>query len=251
MADGHGRYRADVINVDGLKTGDVVPDGATPRRPSSARQDLDDGHRQLNPRRQLPAQPTSSSAVDGLNDFLNSPIPVQGQRDVEGQGRRRPGGRMAVEWLQGQRRRRQQRRQHQGLHWLRRIRPTPSRTPPYARLINKEARRSRRRWPRSRPPPPTLRLTKGEGGFYQILTDQPGAPAADYEPPPSFMPKQPKDTAAAAEALEVLRLVLRQRRQGRRGARLHPDALDNVVGMIRKSWADEIKSADGKPVFQK
>jgi hypothetical protein len=26
---------------------------------------------------------------------------------------------------------------------------------------------------------------------------------------------------------------------------------DNVVGLIRKAWADEIKTDDGKPVYQK
>ncbi len=90
-----------------------------------------------------------------------------------------------------------------------------------------------------------------EKGFYQILTDQPGAAswpitAATF----ILMPKQPKDVAAAAEALKFFNWSFAN------GAKSAVDLdyipmPDNVVGLIRKAWADEIKTDDGKPVYQK
>ena len=61
-------------------------------------------------------------------------------------------------------------------------------------------------------------------GFYQILTDQPGAKswpitAATF----ILMHKQPQDAAAAAEALKFFDWAFEGRQDGR-GARLHPAA---------------------------
>ncbi len=62
-------------------------------------------------------------------------------------------------------------------------------------------------------------------GFYQILTDQPGAAswpitAATF----ILVHKQPQDAAVDGRGAEVLLLGLRQWRQGSRSARLHSDA---------------------------
>jgi phosphate transport system substrate-binding protein len=86
-------------------------------------------------------------------------------------------------------------------------------------------------------------------GYYQILTDQPGAKswpitAATF----ILVPKQPADAAAAGEAIKFFDWAFKS------GAK-DAEALDyipmpgNVIGMIRKTWATEIKTADGKPVF--
>jgi phosphate transport system substrate-binding protein len=86
-------------------------------------------------------------------------------------------------------------------------------------------------------------------GYYQILTDQKGAAswpitAATF----ILVPKQPKDTEAAAEALKFFTWAFEH---GDKEA----EALDyipmptSVVKMIEKTWADEIKTADGKAVY--
>ena len=87
-------------------------------------------------------------------------------------------------------------------------------------------------------------------GFYQILTDQPGAKswpitAATF----ILMPKQVPDAAAAAEALKFFDWAFKK---GGKQA----EALDyipmpaNVVSLIRKTWANDIKDTNGKPVHE-
>jgi phosphate transport system substrate-binding protein len=87
-------------------------------------------------------------------------------------------------------------------------------------------------------------------GYYQILTDQPGAKswpitAATF----ILVHKQPTDAAAVAEAVKFFDWAFKN------GAK-EAEALDyipipgNVVGLIRKTWATEIKGADGKPVYE-
>jgi phosphate transport system substrate-binding protein len=83
-------------------------------------------------------------------------------------------------------------------------------------------------------------------GFYQILTDQPGADswpitAATF----ILMPKQPKDPAAAAEALKFFSWAYAN------GAKMAEDLdyiplPDSVLALVKKTWADEIKGTDGK-----
>ncbi|PPQ37509.1 phosphate ABC transporter substrate-binding protein, PhoT family [Rhodoblastus acidophilus] len=86
-------------------------------------------------------------------------------------------------------------------------------------------------------------------GFYQILTDQPGEKswpitAATF----ILVHKQPSDAVAVAEAVKFFDWAFKS------GAK-EAEALDyipmpdNVVGLIRKSWATDIKGADGKPVY--
>jgi phosphate transport system substrate-binding protein len=86
-------------------------------------------------------------------------------------------------------------------------------------------------------------------GYYQILTDQKGATswpitAATF----ILVHKQPQDAAATAEALKFFDWAFKN------GAK-EAEALDyipipnNVVALIRKTWAQDVKS-DGKAVYE-
>ncbi len=85
-------------------------------------------------------------------------------------------------------------------------------------------------------------------GFYQILTDQPGAKtwpitAATF----ILLPKQPQDAAAAAEALKFFGWAFAN--GGKAAQELDYIPLPaSVVALIKKSWAAEVKGADGKPL---
>jgi phosphate transport system substrate-binding protein len=86
-------------------------------------------------------------------------------------------------------------------------------------------------------------------GYYQILTNEPGAAswpitAATF----ILVQKQPVDAAATGEALKFFSWAFSK------GAK-EAEALDyipipdSVVGLIKKTWAKDIKSADGKAVY--
>src|SRR3954454_7725006 len=86
-------------------------------------------------------------------------------------------------------------------------------------------------------------------GFYQILTDEPGAESWPITAPPFIlMPKQPQDSGAAKEALKFFDWAFTK------GAKM-AEALDyipmpeNVVTLIKKEWAGDIKDASGKPLM--
>jgi phosphate transport system substrate-binding protein len=85
-------------------------------------------------------------------------------------------------------------------------------------------------------------------GFYEILTDEPGAKswpitAATF----ILLPKQPQDAAATAEALKFFSWAFAK--GGKAAEELDyipmPEA---VVTLIKKSWAANIKDSDGKPL---
>ncbi|MGA9487587.1 MAG: phosphate ABC transporter substrate-binding protein PstS [Methylocella sp.] len=85
-------------------------------------------------------------------------------------------------------------------------------------------------------------------GFYQILTDEPGAKSWPISGATFILiPKVPPDPAAATEALKFFSWAYEK------GGKL-AEELDyvplpqTVVALIKKSWAAEIKSADGKPL---
>lgn len=89
----------------------------------------------------------------------------------------------------------------------------------------------------------------GSPGYYQILTNEPGAAswpitAATF----ILVQKQPVDAAATAEALKFFSWAFAK---GGKEA----EALDyipmpeKVVGLIKKTWASDIKTADGKAVY--
>ncbi len=86
-------------------------------------------------------------------------------------------------------------------------------------------------------------------GFYQILTNQPGASSWPITASTFIlMPKQPKDTAAAAEALKFFSWAYAN------GGKMAQDLdyipmPDAVVALVKKTWTDEIKGADGKALI--
>jgi len=87
-------------------------------------------------------------------------------------------------------------------------------------------------------------------GYYQILTNQPGAgswpiTAATF----ILLPKQPQDPTAAAEAMKFFNWAFKDGDKAAEALDYIPMP-DNVVGMIRKTWAADVKTADGKPVFE-
>jgi phosphate transport system substrate-binding protein len=83
-------------------------------------------------------------------------------------------------------------------------------------------------------------------GFYQILTEQPGAQswpitAATF----ILLPKQPQDPAAAAEALKFFGWAFAN--GGKAAEELDYIPLPaNVVALIKKSWTANVKDANGK-----
>ena len=86
-------------------------------------------------------------------------------------------------------------------------------------------------------------------GFYQILTNQPGAESWPITASTFvLMHKTPKDEAASKEALKFFSWAFEK---GGKEA----EALDyipmpeKVVTLIRKEINTEIKTGDGKPVF--
>ncbi len=86
-------------------------------------------------------------------------------------------------------------------------------------------------------------------GFYVILTDEAGPNSWPIAGATFIlMHKQPQDPATAGEALKFFDWAFRK------GSKMAED-LDyvpmpaNVMTLIRKTWSDNIKGADGKPVF--
>jgi phosphate transport system substrate-binding protein len=83
-------------------------------------------------------------------------------------------------------------------------------------------------------------------GFYQILTEQPGAQswpitAATF----ILLPKQPQDPAAAAEALKFFSWAFAN--GGKAAEELDYIPMPtSVVAQIKKSWASNVKDANGK-----
>ncbi len=87
-------------------------------------------------------------------------------------------------------------------------------------------------------------------GYYQILTDQKGdkswpITAATF----ILIHKQPQDAVAASEALKFFDWAFKNGAKDAETLDYIPMP-DTVVGLIRKTWASEIKTADGKPVYE-
>ena len=86
-------------------------------------------------------------------------------------------------------------------------------------------------------------------GYYQILTDQKGATswpitAATF----ILVHKQPTDVVATTEALKFFAWAFKNGAKDAEALDYIPMP-DNVVGMIKKTWAKEITTTDGKMVF--
>ena len=86
-------------------------------------------------------------------------------------------------------------------------------------------------------------------GFYMLLTNEPGADtwpisAATF----ILVHKQPKDPAAVAEALKFFDWAYKNGDQMADELAYVP-LPDSLVELIKKSWADNVVGADGKPVY--
>ena len=90
---------------------------------------------------------------------------------------------------------------------------------------------------------------EGTAGFGVILTDQAGATSWPLAGATFIlMHKQPKDTAAAAEALKFFAWAYSK------GDKMAEDLdyvpmPDKVVGAVQKVWTQQIKDASGKPLY--
>jgi phosphate transport system substrate-binding protein len=86
-------------------------------------------------------------------------------------------------------------------------------------------------------------------GFYQILTDEPGAKSWPISGATFILiPKVPDDPAAASEALKFFSWAYEK--GGKMAEELAYVPLpQTLVALIKKSWAAEIKGADGKPLM--
>jgi phosphate transport system substrate-binding protein len=86
-------------------------------------------------------------------------------------------------------------------------------------------------------------------GFYQILTDQPGAKSWPIAGATFIlMHKAPEDPAAASEALKFFAWAYDKGDKAAEELDYVP-LPDSVVALIKKTWAAEIKGADGKPLL--
>ncbi|VTZ49863.1 phosphate transporter subunit; periplasmic-binding component of ABC superfamily [Methylocella tundrae] len=86
-------------------------------------------------------------------------------------------------------------------------------------------------------------------GFYQILTDQPGAQSWPIAGATFIlMHKAPQDDAAAAAALKFFSWAYEKGDKAAEELDYVP-LPDSVVALIKKEWATEIKGADGKPLL--
>ncbi len=86
-------------------------------------------------------------------------------------------------------------------------------------------------------------------GFYQILTDQPGdaswpITAATF----ILMQKKPQDLAAAGEALKFFDWAYAKGDKMAEELDYIP-LPDNVVALVKKTWAADLKGTDGKPLL--
>jgi phosphate transport system substrate-binding protein len=86
-------------------------------------------------------------------------------------------------------------------------------------------------------------------GFYQILTDEPGAESWPITASTFIlMHKQAADTVVSSETIKFFAWTFAK------GAKMAEDLdyipmPDAVVALIKKTWATELKGADGKPLY--
>ena len=86
-------------------------------------------------------------------------------------------------------------------------------------------------------------------GFYMILTDSPGAASWPIAGATFILvPKQPQDTAATSEALKFFAWAYKNGGTMASGLDYIPMP-ESVVKLIQAKWASEIKDANGKSLF--
>ncbi|MCC7347864.1 MAG: substrate-binding domain-containing protein, partial [Variibacter sp.] len=89
----------------------------------------------------------------------------------------------------------------------------------------------------------------GTPGYAVILTDEPGASAWPITAATFILiHKKPQDPAAAAAALKFFAWAYEK--GDRMAAELDYIPMpDNVVALVKKTWASEISDSAGKPLF--
>lgn len=86
-------------------------------------------------------------------------------------------------------------------------------------------------------------------GFNVVLTDEPGAASWPIAGATFIlMHKQPQNPSAAADALKFFAWAYEKGDQMAEGLDYIPMP-NNVVALIQKVWKDQIKTADGKPLY--
>ncbi len=88
-------------------------------------------------------------------------------------------------------------------------------------------------------------------GYYVILTNQPGAASWPIAGATFIlMHKQPKDAGSSAAALKFFDWAYKNGDKAAEELDYVPMP-DSVVNLVEKTWADNIKDASGKPLFSK
>jgi phosphate transport system substrate-binding protein len=244
-----------VLNVDGVKSGEIVLDGATLANIflGTVKSWDDAAIAKLNPGAKLPAQPIAvvrrsdgSGTTFNFTDYLGK---------VSADWKSKVGVGPAVEWpagigAKGNEGVANNVANTKGAIGYVEYAYAKQNSLTYAKLVNKDGKAVAPEMASFQAAAANADWTK-EKGFYQILTDQPGAAswpitAATF----ILMAKQPNDVAASAEALKFFDWSFANGGKAAEALDYIPMP-DNVVGLIRKAWADEIKTADGKPVWTK
>jgi phosphate transport system substrate-binding protein len=244
-----------VINVEGVKSGDLVLDGATLANIflGTVKTWDDAAIAKLNPGAKLPAQAIAvvrrsdgSGTTFNFTDYLGK---------VSADWKGKVGVGPAVEWpvgigAKGNEGVANNVANTKGSIGYVEYAYAKQNNLTFARLINRDGKTVAPDMASFQAAAANADWTK-EKGFYQILTDQPGAAswpitAATF----ILMAKQPNDVAASAEALKFFDWSFANGGKAAEALDYIPMP-DNVVGMIRKAWAAEIRTADGKPVYQK
>ena len=89
---------------------------------------------------------------------------------------------------------------------------------------------------------------KNAAGFYLLLTDQPGAKSWPITASTFIiMPTEVKDPAASTAALKFFDWAYKNGSEAAKSLDYIPMPA-NVVGLVRKEWASDIKGSDGKPL---
>ncbi len=89
---------------------------------------------------------------------------------------------------------------------------------------------------------------KNAAGFYLLLTDQPGAQSWPITASTFIiMPTEVKDTAASTTALKFFDWAYQNGDEAAKQLDYIPMP-KNVVDLVKKEWASDIKGADGKPL---
>ena len=242
-----------VINVEGVKTGEIVLDGPTVAKMflGEIKTWNDAAIKKLNPNVNLPAQPVvvvhrsdGSGTTFLFTDYLAKVSP---------DWKSKVGTNTAVQWpagigAKGNEGVANNVAQTKGAIGYVEYAYAKQNKLPYARLVNKDGQ----------PVEPTAETFVAAAasadwnaapGFGVVLTDEAGARSWPITGATFIlMHKQPKDPAAATEALKFFAWAYAKGDQ----MALELDYVpmpDNVVGAIQKVWAQEFKDAGNKPLF--